>query len=117
MTTLGDRATENVDVTLAGDLIESEYQLPADVEQLADVELLEADKITGEGEFPQYGVFLKVKERSPYDGQSRGETHIEVPQALASWIVDGEAQPGDYFAVDRSRKKNGTWQFDVSVIR
>jgi len=109
---LGDKAQEQPDVTLAGDLIESAYSLPD-----ADADLVAADELTAEDEFPKYGDFLEVEERSPYDGTDRGTTHVEVPQSLAAWLVDAIAEPeSDWWQVVESRKVDGEWQFSVEFV-
>lgn len=111
MTSLSDKATETPDVTLAGNLLESAYELHED-----DPELVPADDVTPEGEFPQYGDFMPVQEFSPYDGTDRGETYVEVPQALARWLVENEISADDRWKVVQSRKVDGEWQFELETI-
>lgn len=106
---LSEKATESPDVTLAGDLLESAYEV-------SETELVGADDVTPEGEFPQYGDFLPVQEFSPYDGTDRGETYIEVPQALAQLIIEEELADGTRWKVIHSRKVDGEWKFEIEEI-
>lgn len=106
---LNDKAQETPDVTLAGDLLESAYEV-------TETELVKADEVTAEGEFPKYGDFLPVDEYSPYDGTPRGETYIEVPQALAQLLIEREFTDGTRWKVVQSRKVDGEWQFDVEEV-
>jgi len=103
---LSDKAQESPDVTLAGDLLESSYEV-------TETELVPADELTGEDEFPKYGDFLPAHEFSPYDGTDRGETYIEVPQALAQIIVERDLADGTRWKVVQSRKVDGEWQFEI----
>jgi hypothetical protein len=105
---LNDKAAESPDVTLAGDLVESEYEL-------VETELTPADELTEPGEFPQYGDFLKVVEWSPYDGTERGETYVEVTQRLAQWLVEN-VDEGDHWQVDRTWKENGERLYEVTAV-
>lgn len=105
---LNDKAQAAPDVTLAGDLLESAYEVD-------DTELVAADDLTPEGEFPQFGDFLPVREYSPYDGTARGQTHIEVPQQLAEILVERDLTDGRRWVVAESRKVDGQWQFEVEV--
>ena len=108
---LSDKAEETPDVTLAGDLIESAYELQSD-----DPELVPADELTAEDEFPKYGDFLEVVEYSPYDGTDRGECYVEVPQRLAAWLVENEVGDGERWKVVQSQKVDGEWQFEVELV-
>lgn len=111
MTTLGDKAQGSPDVQLANQLTGSVYEVVTD-------ELVEADELTPEGDFPQYGDFLPVEEYSPVDGTDRGETHIEVPAALAEWLVE-EIMPHsdtDRFRVVSHQKVDGEHRFDCEPV-
>lgn len=105
---LEDKAKEQPTVHLANSLTESVYRLET-------TELVAADDLTDEDEFPKYGDFLETTEFSPVDGTERGVTFIEVPGALARWLVDNEAGVGDRFRVLGAEKQDdGTWSFDCS---
>jgi len=106
---LNDKARSNPDVELARDLIESEWSLKS-------TELTGADELTPEGEFPQYGDFAEAHEFSPVDGTNRGERYIEIPAALAQWLVENEIGVGDRFQVKQVQKVDGEYQFDVEPV-
>jgi len=108
MTSLEDVASSGVDVILASELLESWYRLET-------TDVTEADDLSPEGEFPQYGRFLQVPEFSNIDGAERGETHIEVPRNLAQWLVEN-ADLGDLFEVMTCEKRDGEWFFDVELV-
>jgi len=108
MTSLEDVASAGVDVILASDLVESWYRLET-------TDVTEADDLSPEGEFPQYGRFLQVTEFSNIDGAERGETHIELPRHLAQWLVEN-ADLGDRFEVMACEKRDGEWFFDVELV-
>jgi len=108
MTDLADKAESGPDVTLAPDLLEGQYSYE-------DTELIGADELTDEGEFPQYGEFLPVDERSPYDGGFREQTHIQVPTALAKWLIEN-TKPGDWWQVTEAKKVGGRWQIEASNV-
>lgn len=108
---LKDKAADTVDVSLSNQLTGSVYEIVTD-------ELVEADELTPEGEFPQYGDFLKVEEYSPVDDTERGETHIEVPRDLAKWLVD-ELMPEsetNRFRIVSHQKVDGEHQFDCEPV-
>lgn len=108
---LKDKAAEVPDVSLANQLTGSVYEIVND-------ELIPADELTDEGEFPKYGDFLEVNEYSPVDGTPRGQTYIEVPRGLAQWLVD-ELLPRsdvDQFRVLSHEKRDDTHQFDCAVV-
>lgn len=108
---LGDKAEEAPDVTLVDDILESYYQLQED-----DPELTAASDLSPEGEFPQYGDFLEVHEKSPVDGTFRGETWLLIPQGLAQWLVEEKITSDDWWTVLDKQKDNGTWKFECEVI-
>jgi hypothetical protein len=107
---LNDKAQESPDVELAGDLIESVWELK-------ESELTPADEITPEGEFPKYGDFAKATEYSPYgDGQKRREgVWIEIPQSLAQWLVENGGTDVKWQA-KQAMKVDGAWDFDVVIV-
>ena len=106
---LEDKAKERPTVYLAGSLLESEYSYQTP-------ELVDADTLTEQGEFPEYGDFLECRERSPVDGSDRGECYVEVPAALARWLVE-HTEPGSWWKVNAADKNSdGAWQFDAEVV-
>jgi hypothetical protein len=100
---LGDKAesADQPDVVLARDSV-AMYELQTD-------ELVPADEVTEPGEFPEYGDFMetgKVKQS--------GETvdvWLEVPSALAKWLVENEIEIGDRFRIGAVRKADGRWEY------
>lgn len=107
MTSLEDKAESEVDVTLAADLVESQYRL-------VSLELTPADEL-GTDDFPLYGDFAEVEERSPVDGTFRGQSHVEIPASLASWLVEAEVGTSDWWQVIDAEKVDGSWRFEVEV--
>lgn len=95
-------------MTLASDLLESQYSYD-------QTELVAADDLTPEGDFPQYGDFLPVQERSPVDGGFRGDCFIEVPAALAEWLVEN-TEPGDWWQVHAVEKNDGEWRIEAENV-
>jgi hypothetical protein len=67
-------------------------------------ELVPADELTPDGEFPQYGDFLHV-------GTESGTQWIECPRALAAWIVDTGLSIGDGFRIRTVTKVDGEWDY------
>ena len=67
-------------------------------------ELVPADELTPDGEFPQYGDFLHV-------GTESGTQWIECPRALAAWIVDAGLSIGDGFRIRTVSKVDGEWEY------
>jgi len=67
-------------------------------------ELVPADELTPDGEFPQYGDFLHV-------GTETGTQWIECPRALAAWIVDAGLSVGDGFRIRTVSKVDGEWEY------
>lgn len=108
---LKDKASDQPDVSLANQLTSSVYEV-------VDDELVPADELTEEGQFPQYGDFLEVKEYSPVDGTPRGSTYIEVPRGLAKWLVE-ELMPSsdtNRFRVLSHQKVDGEHEFDCELV-
>jgi hypothetical protein len=67
-------------------------------------ELVPADELTPDGEFPQYGDFLHV-------GTETGTQWIECPRSLAAWIVDADLSVGDGFRIRTVSKVDGEWEY------
>lgn len=108
---LDKKAEEPPDVTLTDDILESYYQLLED-----DPDLVPADELTPEGDFPQYGDFLEVRERSPVDGTMRGKTWLLISQDLARWLVEEQVDSEHWWVVRDKEKVDGTWQFNCEVV-
>jgi len=107
---LGDKAAETPEVSLASQLTGSVYEL-------IDDELVAADELTPEGEFPQYGDFLEVQEESPVDGTERGKVHIEVPTNLAQLLVEEIAPTtSGKFRVVSHQKVDGEHRYEVQHV-
>mgnify|MGYP006287405629 CR=1 FL=1 len=102
---LGDKAEETPDVRLARDSSPGLYQFVTD-------ELVNADVLTGEEQFPQYGDFLEVGRP-----QSGATIFIECPQALAAWLVENEVETDDWFRITSVQKVDRRWQYSVEVAQ
>jgi hypothetical protein len=100
---LGDKAQETPDVRLARDSSPGLYQFVTD-------ELVSADALTGEEQFPQYGDFLEVGRPS-----SDSTVFIECPQALAAWLIENDVEDGDWFRITSVQKVDRRWQYSVEV--
>jgi len=105
---LSDKAAETPDVCTAKSLVESHYEMTG-------TELVEADELTEEGEFPKYGDFLPVEEYSPYDDTHRGEVYIEVSQRLAQWLTEN-VDVGERFEVERTWKEDGERRYEATTV-
>lgn len=104
MTSLEDKATESPTIDLLRDAQYSGFYL-------ADDELVSADELSDEDEFPQYGDFLPVRTR---DDDEQPVMYVECPQGLAQELVETGIEPGDGFRIDRAQKVDGVWNVDVS---
>jgi len=102
---LSDVAQDSAEVILARDQQGRAFEI-------VTAGAMEADEITPEGEFPQYGEFLPCR-NSP-DGSS---VYVELPQGLAQELTrDGSPDPreGLVFVVNSIRKTaDGSWRYDV----
>lgn len=101
MKSLDDKAQGSPEVTLAKQSAPGLYQLE-------ELELYEADDITEEGEFPQFGDFLKVNR--PHGG----EEWVECPADLARWLVEEiDAETGEWFRILSAQKVDGEWELEI----
>lgn len=76
-------------------------------------ELVDADELTPEGEFPEYGEYLLCEERSAVDHTPRGEVYVEVCSQLAERLV--EIGTGRWWNVTGVEKVDGAWVVDVEA--
>jgi hypothetical protein len=111
MTTLGDKAdrADQDEIRLARDSVGA-YRLEDD-------ELIAADEISGEDEFPQYGDFLVTRELRQVAGEVElGEdVLVEVPGQLAQQLVGKGIEPGDCFRIQSVRKNaQNEWEYGTS---
>lgn len=108
---ISDKAQETPEIDLAKQSAPGAYRL-------ADDELVEADEITEEGQFPKFGDFLPVKAlRQTENGvETNGEMYIECPQALAQWLVENEIEIGEDFRVISNRKVDRNWEYTCERI-
>lgn len=111
MTTLGDKAdrADQDEIRLARDSVGA-YRLEDD-------ELIGADEISREDEFPKYGDFLVTRELRQVAGEVElGEdVLVEVPGQLAQQLVAMEIEPGDCFRIQSVRKNaQNEWEYGVS---
>lgn len=108
MTDLNDQAkeVEHENVVLSGES-HGLYKITA-------TELVEANDVSPEGEFPKYGKYLPV-EQLDRGGTSKGEALLESPRGLAVSLTEaGLAEDGAKFWIRNvSKDVEGTWVFDV----
>lgn len=97
-----DKAQETPDVDLARQSAPGAYRLES-------TELTDANDVTPEGDFPEYGDFLEVTGTS-------GEQFIECPAALARWLVDNGIEAGDGFRIVSVQKVDGEWEYDCDEL-
>jgi len=102
MTSLDEKAQESPDVDLARQSAPGAYRIET-------WELTPADDISPEGEFPEYGEFLRVV-------STGGEQFIECPQGLARWIVDAGLEERDGFRIRTVQKVDGEWEYDCEQL-
>lgn len=82
--------------------------------RLEDRQLVEAEELSPEGEFPKYGEFLEVV-RLTRTGEPRGPSeYLECTQDLARKLIDLSLGAGDKFTVKSTSKDNrGRWSWVV----
>lgn len=103
---LEDKARDSPDVDLARQSAPGAYRM-------LTTDLEAANDLTPDGDFPQFGDFLKV-ERVGSDGT---EKYIECPAALARWLVhEADASPGFCFRIRSVQKIDGEWQYKCEDI-
>lgn len=106
MTGIEDRATGSPDVSLARDA-HGAYRLE-------DTDLVSADEVTAEDEFPKFGKFIEV-EQLTRTGKDNGTAYVECPQGLAAGLVENDIGEGDSFTVRNAAKDvDGNWTFQVA---
>lgn len=108
---IGDKAEESPEISLARQSAPGVYRLLND-------ELVPADELTAEGEFPEYGDFLKVETTTGGAEPSwNREEYIECPQALAQWLVEHqEIASKKGFRIRTVQKVDGAWQYECEVL-
>lgn len=107
MTDLEELATSNRDVIRPEDAENVPYRLE-------DTDSTEADEISAEGEFPQFGEFLDVTALNGGAGDL-GPRWLECPGGLARELVEaGLAEDGAEFQILGTEKDDtGAWTFDL----
>lgn len=86
--------------------------------RLEDADPVDADDVTGPDEFPQYGTFIQVSALTRTGTERHdGDEYLELPQGLASAMVDaGVSEAGDEFIVRSPAKDvDGNWTFEVDA--
>jgi len=77
--------------------------------ELASDELIGADDITPEGEYPQYGDFVEAG-RVKQSGEV-SDVWLQVPADLSVWLTENEIAVGDRFRIGSARKVDGAWEY------
>lgn len=111
MTTIDDKAERGPEVDLA-------RQSAPGVYRLKTRKLVGADDVTPEGEFPEFGDFLRV-DRLKETGtgiEPAEEQFIECPAGLAEWLVDRSLETGDDFRLVTCRKVDGEWSYTAEEL-
>jgi hypothetical protein len=109
---LEDKAADRPDVKLARDSAPGAYTLTTD-------DLVAADDLTDEGEFPEFGDFLEVER----PGAGR-RCWIECPADLARWLVghdlDESERPrieiGETFRIRSVSKVDNEWSYECEAV-
>ena len=101
---LSDKAKDRPDVRLARDSAPGAYTLTTD-------ELVAADDLTDEDEFPQFGDFLEVEQ----PGAGR-RVWIECPAALARWLVENGIDIGETFRIRSVQKIDNEWSYECDRV-
>lgn len=109
MTSLEDKASESPEVSLA-------RQSAPGVYRVEDTELLPADDLTPEGDFPEFGEFLEVTPAGSGVGWRDSTEWIECPQALAKWLVENGAEEGFAFRILTVQKVDGSWRYECEEL-
>jgi hypothetical protein len=106
---IGDKAeqADSDEVRLARDSM-GVYRLESEM-------LTEADEISDEDSFPQYGDFLKAKTTTGGANPTFDvPVWVECPSDLAQQLVELEVEPGDGFRIQQVQKNgSGEWQYSV----
>lgn len=107
---LGDKAerADSDEVRLARDSV--------GMYRLEDNELVGADEISDEDEFPKYGDFLQcVTTTGGASPEWNVPVYVECPGSLAQQLVGMEIEVGDAFRINNCRKNAaGEWEYSVS---
>lgn len=99
MKSLNDKAQTLPEIKLAKQSSPGAYVMLAG-------ELYEADEISEEDKFPEFGDFLPVM------GTSEAQL-IECPSGLAQWLVDNEIEIGDGFRIQSVQKIDNRLSYTV----
>lgn len=120
MTTWGEKAKQG-----GSDLIRLASKNPVGEYKILhekDEDLVDADEISDEGKFPEYGEFLKVEWLNAGPEQqltvgNDGMTYLECPAGLGIELERLEVEQGDKISVDRVVKdRAGNWSFTCSLL-
>lgn len=108
---IGDKAeqSDRDEVRLARDSVGA-YRLESD-------ELVPAEEISGDDEFPKYGDFLACRELRQVAGdvEVAEKVLVEVPGQLAKQLVEADISEGDGFRIQSVRKNAaGEWEYGTS---
>lgn len=105
---LGDKSekADRPEVELASGNPIGMYRLESD-------EYVDADEISDEGEFPQYGDFIECQTTTGgADPEWDVEVYLECPLGLEKQLLDHEIGVGEAFRVRQvSKDANGEWNY------
>lgn len=84
--------------------------------RLESTDLYEADELSDEGEFPEYGAFFPVVVLA-MDGTERDEGWLSAPRGLVEAMSDaGVLEPDAEFVISHAAKdREGQWVFEVET--
>lgn len=114
MTSIEEKAEEAPEVSLPKQAAPGLYRLES-------TELAEADDLTPEEEFPEFGEFLEVvTPTATGDADTaawRGATEfVSCPKSLARQLADHGAEEGTVFRWLMAQKVDGTWQVELEFF-
>lgn len=102
---LKDKAKDRPEVLLARQSSPGAYVIQS-------LELSGADELTEEGDFPQYGDFLKC-----HRAGTEKLVWVECPAALARFLVNEiDAEVGTCFRVRSVTKVDGEWEYNAEQV-
>lgn len=102
---IADKAEQSPDVHRIRDAQFSAFKL-------LDTELVPANDITPEDQFPEFGDFLQT---AVSEDSSGPPLYVECPEDLARGLMEIDIEPGDWFRIGEAQKIDGRWSVDVTA--